>query len=93
MSFWQSCAGLSFVVPIWNDFGNDCNSVCCGVCDVRGGVASMVVNGLKSREGPFVGFRKVFEFGNGIFKDCRIFENFKSYGSYKICERMCLENE
>ena len=78
LPFWQSGVGLSFVALFWKDGADGCNSVGCGFCGVRGVVASTLVSGLKSREGPFVDFRKVFEFGDGIFKDCRIFESFKS---------------
>ena len=50
MPFWQSGAGLSFVA--FELFGGSRN-VCDGACD-------SVVNGLKSREGPFV---------NGVYKE------------------------
>ena len=87
VSFWHCGTGLSFVALFWKNGDNGGDSICSGDC---GAVASAFVSGLKSREGPFVRFSKVFEFGNGIFKSCRIFENFKSYRNYRIYERSCV---
>ena len=59
------------------------------VCD---GALDSVVSGLKSREGPFVSFRKIFKFSKEIFEGCKLFRNFKNCRNcrnYKICERMC----
>ena len=87
LPFWQGGTGLSFVALFWKNGDNGGDSICSGDC---GAVASTFASGGKTRYGPFVGFKKVFEFGNGIFKSCRIFENFKSYRNYRIYEGSCV---
>jgi len=89
LSFWHGGAGLSFSVfaskindVVWckgaarfSDSDSLDAVVGGGVCGI---VASSDVSGLKSREGPFVGFRNVF-----VSKGTVLFD------SIKIYERMC----